>query len=87
MSALRLVLSHIISDILESDLESRYTDVALSCLVDLWFKGNFSYELKATVNCCIEEASKLTEIDRDRDALAEQTSTIPQLPLKNSAKA
>ncbi|XP_056095123.1 E3 SUMO-protein ligase ZBED1-like [Rhinichthys klamathensis goyatoka] len=101
LSALRPVLSHIISDILEvknedsaltkdlkrvmkSDLESRYTADAkkvmdLTSFVDPRFKGSFSDDLDATVNCCIEEASKLEEMTTLSEGAAqtEQSSTTP----------
>ncbi|CAM4728583.1 unnamed protein product [Leuciscus chuanchicus] len=104
LSALRPVLSHIISDILEvknedsaltidlkrvmkSDLESRYSVDAkkvmdLTSFVDPRFKGSFSDDLDATVNCCIEEASKLAEMTTLSEGAAqtEQSSTTPTPP-------
>ncbi|RXN14466.1 zinc finger BED domain-containing 1-like protein [Labeo rohita] len=122
LSALRPVLSHIISDILEvknedsaltidlkrvmkSDHESRYSVDAkkvmdLTSFVDPRFKGSFSDDLDATVNCCIEEASKLAEMTTLSEGAAQterssttpppphtHTHTHPHPPLKNSSKA
>nr|XP_017213371.1 zinc finger BED domain-containing protein 1-like [Danio rerio] len=70
--------------VMKSDLESRYSVDAkkvmdLTSFIDPRFKGSFSDDLDATVNCCIEEASKLAEMTTLSQGAAqtEQSSSTP----------